>query len=53
VHGDKCVILPLLVMQLWLFFLSLFFENFSGGGEMNKVHGKTIFTQIGLSIQKL
>jgi hypothetical protein len=26
---------------------------FSGGGEMNKVHGKTIFIQNGLSIQKL
>jgi hypothetical protein len=40
-------------MQLWLSFWSCFFENFSGDGEMNKVHGKTIFTQNGLSIQKL
>jgi hypothetical protein len=29
------------------------FENFSGGGEMNKIHGKTIFTPNGLFIQKL
>jgi hypothetical protein len=35
-----------------LFFVMIF-ENFSGGGEMNKVYGKTIFTQNGLSIQKL
>jgi hypothetical protein len=42
-----------LVMQLWLSFWSWFFEFFCGGGEMNKVHGKTIFTQNGLSIQKL
>jgi hypothetical protein len=34
------------------FFLSWFFENFSGGGEMNKVHGKIIFTQNRLSVQK-
>jgi hypothetical protein len=32
---------------------SWFFGNFSGGGEMNNVHGKTIFTQNGLFIQKL
>jgi hypothetical protein len=38
---------------LWLCFWSWFFENFSRGGEMNKVHGKTIFTKNGLSIQKL
>jgi hypothetical protein len=31
----------------------LFFENFQGGGETNKVHGKTTFTQNKLSIQKL
>jgi hypothetical protein len=52
-HGDKCVILSLLVMQLWPCFWSWFFENFNGGGEMNKVHGKIILTQNGLSIQKL
>jgi hypothetical protein len=40
-------------MQLRLYFLSWFLENFSGGGKMNKVHEKTIFTQNGLSIQKL
>jgi hypothetical protein len=40
-------------MQLWLCFLSWFFENFSGGGGMNKVYGKTNFTQNKLSIQKL
>jgi hypothetical protein len=34
-------------------FLIMIFENFSGGGEMNKVHGKLIFTQNGISIQKL
>jgi hypothetical protein len=34
-------------------FLVMFFENFSGGGEMNKVYGKTIFTQNGLPIQML
>jgi hypothetical protein len=34
-------------------FWSCFFENFSGGGGMNKVYGKTNFTQNGLSIQKL
>jgi hypothetical protein len=28
-------------MQLWLCFWSWFFENFSGGGGMNKVYGKT------------
>jgi hypothetical protein len=33
-------ILPLLIMQLWIFFWSWFFENLSGGGEMNKVHYK-------------
>jgi hypothetical protein len=40
-------------MHLWLCFWSWYFENLIGGGEMNKVHGKTIFTQNGLSIQKL
>ena len=35
-----------------LFFVMIF-EKFDGGGEMNKVHGKTIFIQNGLSIQKL
>jgi hypothetical protein len=30
-----------------------FFKKFSGGEEMSKVHGKIIFTQNGLSIQKL
>jgi hypothetical protein len=45
--------LPLSVMQLWICFWSWFFENFSGGGGMNKVHGKKKFTQNGLSIQKL
>jgi hypothetical protein len=40
-------------MQFWLCFWSWFFKIFSGGGEMNKVHGKTIFTHNGLSIQKL
>ena len=29
-----------------LFFGHVFFENFSGGREMNKVHGKTIFTKM-------
>jgi hypothetical protein len=52
-HGDKCVILSLLVMQLWLWIWSWFFENINGGGKMNKVHSKTIFTQNGLSIKKL
>jgi hypothetical protein len=30
-----------------------FFKKISGDGEMNKVHGKSIFTQIRVSIQKL
>jgi hypothetical protein len=34
-------------------FLVMIFENFKGGGGMNKVHGKTNFTQNKLSIQKL
>jgi hypothetical protein len=29
-----------------------FFENFSGGGEMDKVHGILFLTQNELSIQK-
>jgi hypothetical protein len=37
------------IVALW----SWFFENFTGGGKMNKVHGKTILTQNELYIQKL
>jgi hypothetical protein len=34
-------------------FLVMIFENFSGGGGMNKVYGKFFFTQNGLSFQNL